>query len=643
MYKNLVNHYSNKYLAVWVILFLDILVVFSSFELASLLRHNFDYEKIDFASVHLQGLITAFTYLSVFKLSRTSSAIMRHTSFRDLARLLISVVIASCVLVIINVLAFYGFGYTGIILISKSILIIQALLVVLLLSSYRMLAKAVYGSFLNTGSKMKTHVIIYGAGVSGLITKKTLLSSSQQRISVLGFIDDNPALQGKTVEGLPIYPYDQVINQKFIERHNISEVIFSIADLNLKKKRKIIDSCLHVGVKVREVPTYDKWVHGELSLNQIKPVKIEDLLGRSVISLDSVNIRESISNRVVLITGGAGSIGSEIVKQVLYFNPTKVIALDHGETSCYQLNMNLLEHIKKTSSDCEVLVANITNFRRMQQVFEQYKPDIVFHAAAYKHVPLMEGNPIEAVSTNVFGTKNIADLSIRYGVQKFVMVSTDKAINPTNVMGATKRIAEMYVQSMNNEQEQTQFIITRFGNVLGSNGSVIPLFKKQIEKGGPITLTHKDITRYFMTISEACNLVLEAGSIGSGGEIFIFDMGKSVKILDLARKMIRLSGLTEGVDIEIEFVGLRPGEKLYEELLATEENTLPTHHPKIMKAKIKQFKTCEINQSLIELASAIDQGEPYNIVSVMKKIVPEFRSNNSQFSSLDRPKPAFAS
>ena len=568
---------------------------------------------------------------------------MRHTSFSDLARLLISVVWASGVLIACSVVVFYGLGYDGIILISKSILIIQALLVILLLSTYRMLAKAVYGSFLNTSSKMKTHVIIYGAGVSGLITKKTLLSSSQQRITVLGFIDDNPALQGKTVEGLPIYSYDQVINQKFIERNNVSEVIFSIADLNIKKKRKVIDSCLQVGVKVREVPSYDKWVHGELSLNQIKPVKIEDLLGRSVIALDSVNIRIALSNRVVLITGGAGSIGSEITKQVMYFKPTKIIALDHGETACYQLNMDLLEHIKKTYASCEIVVANVTNFKRMQQVFEQYQPDIVFHAAAYKHVPLMEENPVEAVNTNVFGTKNIADLAIRYGVQKFVMVSTDKAINPTNVMGATKRVAEMYVQSLNNEQKQTQFIVTRFGNVLGSNGSVIPLFKKQIDKGGPITLTHKDITRYFMTISEACNLVLEAGSIGSGGEIFIFDMGKSVKILDLARKMIRLSGLTEGVDIEIEFVGLRPGEKLYEELLATEENTLPTHHPKIMKANIKRVETYEINLALEELASSIDHGEPYNIVSVLKKIVPEYRSNNSHFSSLDRPKPAFAS
>ena len=634
--KRMFNYYSDKYLASWIIKFLDLIVVFIGFIVASLLRFNFELSAIEPSRLLQQSLITCLIYLIVFSFGKTSSFIMRHTSFTDIHSIFKAVMFSLAIMMVTDIFLYEALNYTGVFLIPKSILIIQALLIMLGVSGYRLSAKYIYASFLNSSSALKSNVLIVGADVSSLMTKNTLLNSSKHAIRVIGHVDNHPKLQGKKLDGSPVFALDQVLTTAFLKNKKIDEVIISDATLKPSEKRAVIDTCLQFKIKVKEVPPHDKWVNGELTENQIKPVKIEDLLGRSEIKLDSINIQNELTGKTVLVTGGAGSIGSEIVRQALHFKPKKVIALDQGETPAYELGNSLKTLPDEITNRCEIVIADITHFRRMQQIFSKYNPDIVFHAAAYKHVPLMEGNASEAVNTNVFGTKNIADLSLRYKVDKFVMVSTDKAINPTNVMGASKRSAEIYVQALNSEQTHTHFIVTRFGNVLGSNGSVIPLFQKQIEKGGPITITHKDITRYFMTISEACNLVLEAGSIGSGGEIFVFDMGESVKILDLAKKMIQLSGLQEGKDIDIEFVGLRPGEKLYEELLAVEENTLSTHHPKIMRAQIQPVVSSEVKSLMDKLHENVQRGDDEGIVSGLKELVPEFISKNSVYSRLDK-------
>jgi FlaA1/EpsC-like NDP-sugar epimerase len=517
---------------------------------------------------------------------------------------------------------------------SVSILIIQFLISLFLLSSGRFFVKWLYGVFINTDSKLKQRILIYGAGELGLMTKHSILNSKSGNFIVEGFIDDNPNLHGKVLEGIPIYQMEKVFKNGFIENRNIKQVIFSIPNLSAKKKKIVIDHCLDHNLVIKEVPPLNKWIHGELSTNQIKKVRVEDLLGREVILLDNSNVRPVLEQKTILVTGAAGSIGSEIARQIINYYPKTVIILDQSESDVYELE-NELNLKRRSTMELKYIIGDITNQQRMESIFKSFLPDIVFHAAAYKHVPLMESNPCEAIHTNVFGTKIVADLSIKYGVSKFVLVSTDKAINPTNVMGCTKRVAEMYINGIDSKSLKTQFVTTRFGNVLGSNGSVVNLFKNQIEKGGPITITHRDITRFFMTIPEACNLVLEAGAMGNGGEIFVFDMGESIKIYDLAKKMIRLSGLTEGKDIEIIEIGLRPGEKLFEELLANQENTIPTHHPKILKAQVFAGKNDILMHKLTKLKVEIDNYHNENAVTILKNLVPEYKSNNSEFSKLD--------
>jgi FlaA1/EpsC-like NDP-sugar epimerase len=390
------------------------------------------------------------------------------------------------------------------------------------------------------------------------------------------------------------------------------------------------------GVVVKALPPVDKWVEGEFAMNQIHNVKIEDLLGREVIQMNNKRIGEEISGKVILVTGAAGSIGSEIVRQLIAYFPAKLVLVDQAESALYDLEYELAGKVP-TNVQLIVNVADVSDTRRVSKIFNNHQPDIIFHAAAYKHVPLMENNPYEAIKTNVIGTRILAELASEVGVEKFVMVSTDKAVNPTNVMGATKRLAEMYTQSMNQlEGVKTKFIATRFGNVLGSNGSVIPLFKKQIERGGPVTVTHPEITRYFMTIPEACELVLEAATMGQGGEVFVFDMGESVKIIDLAKKMITLSGLRVDKDIEIRYTGLRPGEKLYEELLNNDENTLPTHHPKILIAEVNTPSYAYMEVATNDLNQLLSAGDNNAIVSKIKEIIPEYKSNNSVFETLDK-------
>jgi len=521
--------------------------------------------------------------------------------------------------------------------IPNSILLVHFLLNVVVLIGTRFVIKLLYARFQSTKELKATNVMIYGAGSSGIITMNTLRHDSRREYQIVNFIDDNTGKIGKSIEGIPILSKEKAFSDPYLNKHKLDLVIISIQEtLSPSKRNEIVDLSLKYNLQVKVVPPIRNWIQGELSTKQIKSVRIEDLLERAPIVLDNENISRELSGKRVLVTGAAGSIGSEIVRQCLFYSPESLILLDQAESALYELENEIKGRQKKFGEVARCVIGDVRDAGRMKKVFTTYRPQIVFHAAAYKHVPLMEDNPYEAVGVNVLGTKNIADLAVEFGAEKFVMVSTDKAVNPTNVMGATKRTAELYTQSLGAKgNSKTQFITTRFGNVLGSNGSVIPLFRKQIEKGGPITLTHRDITRYFMTIPEACNLVLEAGSMGKGGEIFVFDMGESVKIFDLARKMIKLSGLQLGKDIEIVEVGLRPGEKLYEELLTGKEDTVPTHHHKIMIAKTDKLEYDQMMWSLDRLNTAYLSHNNNELVASLKFIVPEFISNNSVFESLD--------
>lgn len=599
-----------------------------------MLRLNFDVSSVELKNLAVDGLVVTSIYFLSFLIFRTHLGIIRYSSQLDLQKILFACLTALSIIVGLALILREGRNVSSELYYSVSILIIQFLISIFLLSSGRFFVKWLYGVFINTDSKLKQKILIYGAGELGLMTKHSILNSKSGNFIVEGFIDDNPDLHGKVLEGIPIYQMEKVFKNGFLEKKNIKQVIFSIPNLSAKRKKYVIDHCLDHNLEIKEVPPINRWIHGELSSNQIKKVKIEDLLGRDVILLDSTNIRPVLEQKTILVTGAAGSIGSEIARQIINYYPKTVIILDQSESDVYELQ-NELDLKSRSSIELKYIVGDITNKQRMKSIFETFSPDIVFHAAAYKHVPLMESNPCEAIRTNVFGTKVVADLSVEYAVSKFVLVSTDKAINPTNVMGCTKRVAEMYVNGIDSKSLKTQFVTTRFGNVLGSNGSVVNLFKNQIEKGGPITITHKDITRFFMTIPEACNLVLEAGAMGNGGEIFVFDMGESIKIHDLAKKMIRLSGLIEEKDIEIIEIGLRPGEKLFEELLANQENTIPTHHPKILKANVSSAKSDVLLEKLDALIHEINKYHNENAVRILKNIVPEYKSNNSEFSKLD--------
>jgi FlaA1/EpsC-like NDP-sugar epimerase len=463
-----------------------------------------------------------------------------------------------------------------------------------------------------------------------LITKRTIEKDTQLRYKIIGFIEDNPKMVGNRLEGSTIYSADDL--EKILEEQEIDEFIVAIQSPEKKNLSPKIDLCLQYDVEVKSVPNFNSWINGEFSIRQIKKVKIEDLLGRKPIILEEEKVRKQLKDQVVLVTGAAGSIGSGLVRQIAAFEVKKIVILDQAESALYDFSNELIAN--EQFDNIEVVIGDIRNRDRMEKLFATFRPKFVFHAAAYKHVPLMEDNPFEAILTNIQGTRNLIDLANEFEVEKFIMISTDKAVNPTNIMGATKRVAELYAQ-YKNAISSTQFVTTRFGNVLGSNGSVIPLFKKQIENGGPITVTHPEVTRYFMTIPEACQLVLDASAMGQGGEVFVFDMGESVKIIDLAKKMINLSGLKEGLDIEIKFTGLRPGEKLYEELLANDENTLETHHPQILKAKLSPIKE-DFTTKIDSLCQLNHDSDNFELVKTLKEIVPEFKSNNSIYSQLDQ-------
>ncbi len=619
--------FPKSYTPRWIVFLIDLFICAVSISSAFLLRFNFEIPPEYYNSLNFIIPYVLFFRSITFLIFKTYAGIIRYSGAKDTERIFIVAVSGSVVFVIINAINY--FFINGTFIIPFSIVIIDFLLTVFLMASFRLATKIVYQELYNP-SKEKTDVIIYGAGQFGVITKRTLDRDAETKHKVLAFLDITNSNIGKTLEGVTIYHADYLEN--LLDKNTVEKLIIAKEDIGPVEKQNVIEKCLQYDISVLSVPDINTWINGELSFNQIKEIKIEDLLERPPIVLDINKIKKIILNKSVLVTGAAGSIGSEIVRQLINFNPKKIILFDQAESPLYDMELDLQE--KFNFYNFEIVIGNIADEYRVKKLFEEYKPSFVYHAAAYKHVPMMEKNPTEALRTNILGSKIIADISNEFKVEQFVMVSTDKAVNPTNVMGASKRIAEIYIQALN-QVSKTNFITTRFGNVLGSNGSVILRFKKQIDKGGPVTVTHPEVTRYFMTIPEACQLVLEAGAISNGGEIFIFDMGKSVKIIDLAKKMIKLSGLNIGKDIQIKYTGLRPGEKLYEELLNDLENTLPTHHSKIMIAKFRNYNFEQVQKTFEELIKLQKDHNNFEVVRKMKEIVPEFKSQNSVYEELD--------
>lgn len=615
----------------WVIIVLDLLLAAFALGFAYLIRFDL---RADISLIQKEWLILSKSIwfyfavkFGVFYVYKIHKGLVRYTSTEDLKRIFLAVLNCSFIFLIAGFIR-YEF-LDGVFLFPMSVLILEFLAGFAFTVGSRFIIKLLYLE--RTKSKAdQENILIYGAGVSGIITKRTIEKDPRNNQRVIGFIDDNTKLSATRIEGTKVFGTDKIKSLK--AEFDIKQLIVAIQNPNPENLKKILDACLDLKIIVQKVPNPKSWVNGEFTTKQLSKIKIEDLLGRKAIQLNNNQIHKELHNKVILVTGAAGSIGSGLIKEIAIYNPSHLLLLDQAESPIYDLQFelsNLYPNLK-----FEAIIGDICNENRMERIFNHFKPQIIFHAAAYKHVPMMEINPAEAVLNNIKGTKILADLAINHEVQKFVMISTDKAVNPTNVMGASKRIAEIYVQNKNLENK-TQFITTRFGNVLGSNGSVIPLFQKQIENGGPVTVTDERITRFFMTIPEACQLVLEAGTMGQGGEIYVFDMGESVKIIDLARKMVSLSGLELGKDIDIKITGLRPGEKLYEELLANEENTLPTHHEKILIAKTRQAEPMLISK-LNNLVDSLSSDQNVDLVLKMKEIVPEFKSNNSEFEQLDK-------
>lgn len=611
----------------WSVFVVDTLIVVFSILTAYMLRFNFNIPASEWEDFKIAFWIIFGVRILTALVAKMHSGIIQYTSTRDATRIFVVLVIGSVIFVVTNIISLQTSLMRH--LIPYSIIILEFITSLLFLVSYRVFVKIAYTELSKPHSGL-TEVMIFGAGEAGVITQRAMEVEGKAKVKIVGFFDDNQKKANQRLGGIPIYPAGDL--KKVIAEKGIEQLVLAIQDLSNLRKQEIIDTCLELDVEVLNVPPVQTWINGELSLKQIRSIKIEDLLGRDEIRLSEERVKDDLRDKVVLISGAAGSIGSELVRQVSRFHPKLLLLVDQAESPLFQLELD--QGAKFPKVNAKYLIADVANVERMKSIFEEYQPHYVFHAAAYKHVPMMEKNPMEAVKVNVFGTKNMAELSVKYKAHKFVMISTDKAVNPTNVMGASKRFAEIFVQSLSSSSS-TQFITTRFGNVLGSNGSVIPLFEKQIAKGGPITVTHPEVTRFFMTIPEACRLVMEAGSMGKGGEVFVFDMGKSIKIVNLAEQMIRLSGLQLGRDIQIQFSGLRPGEKLYEELLTSHENTKATHHKKILIAEVESFQMEEVQKILSELREALIQQEEFELVRLLKKMIPEYKSENSEFSKLD--------
>lgn len=625
----LMNH---SYLPSWMILFCDLAIYSVAFVYAYWLSHNFTGIPLDMELITLQLLTgVPFFYLAIYLL-HPHKGVIRHSTTHDAIVLIFAHLVITFGFLFVSLI---GHIYVKELAIPYSILFIHYYVSVLAMISFRLLIKFAF-NYLSAIPGEVHKVLIFGAGNKGQITRDVIERDKNLGIKPIGFIDDNWQLQNKILGGLQVYSEEKAF-RKVIDAEGVKEVIIAVNrnKITKERKRQIINLCLERHIKISDVPETSQWINGSLSVTQIKEIQIEDLLGRDPIVLNKDRISKGLYGQAILVTGAAGSIGSEIVRQILNFKPGQLILVDQAESALFDLQTEIKNNFN--FSNAVFIVGNVADKYRMRKIFSKYRPAVVFHAAAYKHVPLMEMQPYEAIKCNIGGIKVIADLAVEFIVDKFVMVSTDKAVNPTNVMGATKRICEMYVQSLSQiAGMKTQFITTRFGNVLGSNGSVIPLFKKQISQGGPVTVTHRNITRYFMTIPEASQLVLEAGFMGRGGEIFLFDMGQPVQIYDLAEKMILLSGLTPHKDIKIKITGLRPGEKLYEELLSSAEDTLPSFHNKILIGKIRQYSYHELNQKITDLLNNVAKENDELLVARMKNLVPEFISNNSTFEVLDK-------
>ena len=585
------------------------------------------------AEHRLYDVLSVFALFFVsFVVVRSYVGLIRHTGSYDIFRIICSCLLCFVLYWLVR-WALTSFAPQFLDYIPTMIeMVLTVSVVALFIVLIRLVIKFVYFVGKKNGSRQRRVVVIYGAGSLGSMTSNVLSSDDTVRFKIPYFVDDDFAKSGKVMDGVPVLSVEEGLSPECVEKYNVDTLVLAMPNISPDKKRMVINEGVKMGLHVLSVPSPNTWMSGTFKVNQLRDLKIEDLLGRDPIFLKGEEVRTFLKGQVVLVTGASGSIGQEIVRQVLRCDVKKVVSLDQAETPTFDMQFEMSRDFSDavSSGKLQFVVADVRDEVRMRHLFSEVRPTIVFHAAAYKHVPLMEENVYEAVRMNVFGTKLIADLSVEFGVKRFVMISTDKAVNPTNVMGATKRLAEMYVQSSTNSS--TSFITTRFGNVLGSSGSVIPLFRKQIEEGGPVTLTHKDIVRFFMTIPEACSLVLESSLIGENGEIYLFDMGKPVRIYDLAVSMIRLSRAS---DIEIKEIGLRPGEKLYEEVLSDREKASPTSHPKILKAKICPCDSAKLNAQISELQDILSSCDDFAIVAKLKEMVPEFISNNSKYSVLD--------
>jgi FlaA1/EpsC-like NDP-sugar epimerase len=635
--------YKIRILPRWLVFLLDLFLVCVCLFLSRTLKLNFNWPKVD-AGLRLMFMVVLTINTALFYLFKSYAGIIRYTNLEDAQRLVMVNAIASFLYLVLNTfvpLFHYGSFFT------LQIVTINFLITTFVIISYRLAVRYCFNFYkaLATGEDkiQKKKVVVYDTSADGQHIKKVLNSLPNGDMQVIAFLDDSFNTSGKLLEGVPIYNTQETSISK-LRNEGVELLILANKQISKDKLNTLVDTCFNYGIKIQQVPEMRDWLNGRLDTQQLQDINIEDLLEREVIKIHNEAIYTALKGKKILVTGAAGSIGSELVRQLLQYRPSLIILCDNAETPMHDFHLEILD--KHKNANVKAYLGDITDRQRMEHLFEVYNPQIVFHAAAYKHVPLMEDNPSIAVLNNVLGTKILAELAVANDVEKFVMVSTDKAVNPTNIMGASKRIAEIFTQSYyshitgtaddkEHSQPVTKFVTTRFGNVLGSNGSVIPRFKKQIEKGGPVTVTHPDITRFFMTIPEACLLVIEAGVMGQGGEIFVFDMGKSVKIIDLARKVIKLAGKEPDVDIKIIFTGLRPGEKLYEELLNSSENTRPTYHEKILIADVHQYDFDVVEKRIDKLIRCARQHYTLETVHLMKELVPEFVSNNATYERVN--------
>jgi len=618
----IIKVFKNHSLPRWLVFLIDSATVFFSFLIAYMLRYNFEVYTFDIATVWRQAFLVLMVYATFILIFKSYAGMIRHTTIRDTYKIIITNFVSLSLLFFITLMS-RQYGWSSLFNIPLSILLIHSGAVTMSLFFFRVFVKIFY-EFASYSSRDRRNVLIYGSGELGILVKRLIEGDPKNQYRLKGFIDDDKKIQGKKVDGYQVFSR-HILTKDFIDHEEITVFIIAINNIAPIRKKEVIESMIGFGCEILDTPAFDTWMNGHLEVRNLQKIKFEDLLGRDPIKLDMQKIQKGLIGKTILVTGGAGSIGSEIARQLTRFNTKQLILVDQAETPSFYLG----EELKNKFPGCNIriIIGDVTRTEYMEDIFKKYRPEIVFHAAAYKHVPIMEVHPHEAFRVNVGGTKNISELAIKYKAEKFVMISSDKAVNPTNVMGATKKLCEMLVQSLSKRKGiTTQSITTRFGNVLGSNGSVIPLFNKQIAEGGPITITHPDITRFFMTIPEACQLVLEAGFMGNGGEIYVFDMGEPVKVLDVAINLIRLSGLEPHKDIKIKVVGLRPGEKLFEELFAENEPLIPTHHPKINIAQVAESDSDLISAKIDRILNSLSKLTETAVIEEMQEIVPGYKS-----------------